>query len=241
MREPQRQSATPAATTLVLRWIPLCAAAEFLGIAAAASWYGAVNVLIGEPEPLLARAGAWVLMTLSAVPEGFVLGGLQAVGISWFLPGVSRRRWISATVAVGALGWGIGTFIPLFLVGQDAASPPPEPGLAVTALFSAAFGLAVGAVFGLVQLWALPREARRKTLWIIANAVGWGVGLPCIYVAAQLAGDLTGWVPRITLWALGGLAAGAALGASTGLALLRLSQPASDRAEPRRHGRVPHP
>jgi hypothetical protein len=210
---------------LVLRWIPLCAAAEFFGIAAAALWYGAVNVLIGEPEPLLARTGAWILMTLAAVPEGLVLGGLQAIGIGWFLAGISRRRWIAVTVAVGALGWGIGTFIPLFLVGQDIGSPPAEPGLLATALFSAAFGLAVGAIFGIAQFWALPPEARRKGLWILANAVGWGIGLPCIYVAAQLAGDLAGWAPRIALWALGGLGAGAALGTATGVALVGMRRP----------------
>lgn len=201
----------------------MCAVAEFLGIGAAALWYGVVNVVVGEPVPLLARAGAWLLMTLAAVPEGLVLGGLQAVGIRWFLPSVSMRRWIVATVAVGIVGWAIGTFIPLFVVGPAPGDVPvDEPGLAATALFAAVFGLAVGAIFGLAQYWALPGEARRRPLWVVANTAGWGLGLPCIYVAAQLGGDLDGWVPRIAAWALGGLGAGAALGGATGLALLRM-------------------
>lgn len=59
---------------LLLRWSALCATAELLGIASAAIWYGGVNVWVGEPPELSVRIGAWLLMTLAAVPEGLVLG-----------------------------------------------------------------------------------------------------------------------------------------------------------------------
>lgn len=186
------------------RWILLCAAAEFLGIAAAAVWYGGMNVAFGEPEPLALRTVAWILMSLAAVPEGIVLGGLQAIGIRWFRPDVPMRKWILATIAVGLLGWAVGTFMPMFLAPGEAGQPMPEPGLAQTAAFAAVFGVAVGAVFGLGQAWALPSKGGGRVGWVVANACGWPA--------------------RIVIWALGGFGAGASIGIATGIALVSGAQ-----------------
>jgi len=203
-----------------LRWIALCAVAELLGIGAAAAWYGAMNVIVGEPEAIAARLGAWLLMALAAIPEGVILGGLQVLGLRWFFARVSAARWILATTALGFLGWGIGAFIPLFVVGEPATGGEfAEPGLATTAAFAAVFGVAVGALFGLAQSTALPRAARRRWSWVLANAAGWMLGLPAIYVAAQVAADLSGTLARVALWCAGGVVAGALIGAATALSL----------------------
>lgn len=58
----------------LLRWALLCACAECLGIAAAALWYGRVVALFGEPSALAPGLSVWLLLTLSAVPEGLALG-----------------------------------------------------------------------------------------------------------------------------------------------------------------------
>ena len=215
---------------LLLCWAALCTVAELLGIASAAIWYGAVNFWLGEPPEFLLRIVAWFLMTLAAVPEGLVLGGLQAYGLSWVFATVSRSRWILATIVVGLIGWGIGAFLPLFLVAEPAVGGGNEPGLAATAMFAAVFGVLIGAVFGLGQSWALPAEARRRYRWIIGNAVGWAIGLPFVYVAAQLAADQSGWVVRIALWAAGGIGAGSCVGLSTGIALLGMTNHRSAKA-----------
>lgn len=205
-------------------WVALCAVAEFLGIAWAALWFGGMHFFLGELEPIPARVVVWIAMSMAAIPEGVILGGLQAEGVKWFLPDLSAWRWMLATIAVGFLGWGVGTFIPLFLIGQDEAAAGPEPGLAATAAFAAIFGLAVGAVFGLAQAWALPEGSGGKLSWVIANTVGWAIGLPLIYMAAQIAGDYSSWTAKIGLWAVGGLGAGMSVGAATGIALLKLDR-----------------
>jgi len=204
---------------LLLRWTGLCAVAELLGIASAAVWYGAMNVWVGEPKEIALRIGAWLMMSLAAVPEGFVLGGLQSVGLRWFFNGVSTARWVFTTICVGFLGWGIGTFIPLFIVDETAMTNGDEPGLAVTAFFAAIFGILVGLLFGGVQSSALPAEAIRKFPWVVGNAAGWALGLPLIYIGAQIAADQAGWAARIILWACGGVGAGATVGIFTGFAL----------------------
>ncbi len=203
-----------------VRWVILCALAELFGIGAAAIWYGGVNVLFGEPGTILPRIGVWLLMTLAAVPEGVILGGLQAVGVRWYLPDVSSVRWIVATIAVGLLGWGIGTFIPLFIVAGNAGAAGDEPGLIATALYACLFGVVVGTLFGVVQAWALPAQTRPKGAWVIANAAGWALGLPAIYVSAQIGADYPDWSSRLALWSAGGLATGAAVGIATGIALM---------------------
>jgi hypothetical protein len=119
-------------------------------------------------------------MSSAAVPEGVILGGLQAKGIRWFVPAVSTPKWIFATTAVGLLGWAIGKALPMF-VFSDAPSDQEQPaGLIATAAFAATFGLAVGAVFGLAQALALPTGKAGKVRWTLANTVGWAIALPCI-------------------------------------------------------------
>ncbi|MGL4576307.1 MAG: hypothetical protein ACRCV9_16105 [Burkholderiaceae bacterium] len=209
------------------KWIGLCAVAECFGIGLAALWYGGVMLVLGEPQPIGARTGVWLLATLAAVPEGFVLGGLQALGLRSFLPDISARRFVTATIVVGLIGWGIGSFIPLFVFFDAAQAGAQQaafdPTLAQTALFSAAFGAITGTLFGEVQACALPHSVARRWPWVVANAAGWAVALPLIYVTAQWGADMQASLPvRLLIWAFGGLLAGACVGAATSWAIVRL-------------------
>lgn len=200
-------------------WILLCAFAECAGVALAALWYGAVAVGFGEPDDIVARIGVWLLLTAAAVPEGLVLGGLQATGLRWFLPELSLRRFVGATIAVGLIGWGIGSFIPLFVFHEPAGADAIEPSLMAVAGFAAVFGSAIGSVFGAFQAWALPVGAASRLRWVAANAVGWALALPLIYMAAQWAADSTGVAPKVLLWAAGGGAAGLTIGTATAVVI----------------------
>lgn len=219
---------TPAARFLAL-WIAVCALAEFLGIGAAALWYGAVMVILGEPAVLLQRAGVWLLATAAAIPEGIVLGGLQGLLLRRVFPALDLKRWVLATVAVGAVGWAIGSFIPLFMFPEGPTGDGVDPPLSQLALFAAGFGLVAGAMFGIGQMLAFPPETPRRSAWVWANIAGWAAGLPLIYVAAQLGADLTGWTARITAWMMGGLGAGLCIGLATAVAI-RLMRPLSSKA-----------
>ena len=169
-------------------------------------------------------------MSLAAVPEGVILGGLQAIGARMFVPDISARRWIVATIFVGFLGWGIGTFIPMFVITEVPVATDSDPSseLQGALLFAAVFGVLIGAVFGSAQSLALPRGKGRRLSWTVANAIGWAVALPMIYGAAQIATAYPGWAAKIAIWASGGAVAGILLGVMTGIALLRMR-----RGEPR--------
>jgi hypothetical protein len=176
-------------------------------------------------------------MSLAAIPEGLILGGLQVIGVKVFIPAASARRWILATIFVGLLGWGIGTFIPMFIVTETpgAAAPDPTSELAGVMIFAAGFGLLIGAVFGAAQALGLPRGGGRRWSWTIANAVGWAVALPMIYGAANIATEVPRWAAKLAIWAAGGCVAGLLIGIVTGVALLLMkgAEPRHSNSQPR--------
>lgn len=199
-----------------IRWVVLCALGEGLGIAAAVLWYGAVMLTLGEPEPLGARLAVWGLVALAAVPEALVLGGFQAWGLKPAVPDLRVGRWIAATVVPGLIGWGAGGFVPLFVAGpSDGPAVAVEPPLAAILLYAAAFGALAGLLFGACQSLALPRGRRDRLAWIAANAAGWVVALPLIYLGATIGADTESLPLRVLAWAGGGLAAGAVIGLAT--------------------------
>lgn len=202
----------------LVRWVGICAAAEFLGLGAAGAWYGVAAMTLGEPTAFWPRIGAWLAMASAAVPEALILGGLQAIGLKAFWPKLSARRWIAATLAVGLIGWGVGAGLPLFIAFEGGAPGAEPPGEAVMA-FAGIFGLAAGLLFGLAQALALPSGVRRRWAWVAANAAGWAIALPVTYAAGQAAADLEGFSPRVALYALGGLGAGLTIGLATACAL----------------------
>lgn len=79
-------------------------------------------------------------------------------------------------------------------------------------------GAVIGAVLGGVQWWLLPEGHARAPRWIVASAIGVGVGLAAGWVAATaIVGPGFGPVAFAAL----AVASGAGLGAATGSILGR--------------------
>lgn len=203
---------------LLVRWVAICALAELLGLGAAGAWYGVANLLFGEPEAFWPRLGAWAAMASAAIPEALILGGLQAMALKAFWPTISVARWVSATLLVGLIGWGVGAGVPLFGPYASGAQGS-EPSTDAVILFAAVFGLGAGLLFGVAQALAIPKGVRRRWAWVVANTLGWAIALPLTYVAGQAAADLPGFTPHVALYGLGGLGAGVTIGLATACAL----------------------
>lgn len=196
-----------------LVWVLLTALAELVGILLGASWWVWADGLLPDPDGLFWQISMLLLKSLSGVPEGMVLGLVQANLMSRRLPDLSIVRWTSATCAVATVGWAVGSSFSIFATG-DGGAGGFDPGVGQTILMASAFGLLVGAVFGGVQALALRGQDVARWPWIVGNAVGWSLGLPAIYLAAS------GWAlgPVWALGAIGGLAAGVFVGLSTAVA-----------------------
>jgi hypothetical protein len=200
-------------------WILLTALAELFGILIGASWWIWADGLMPEPDGLFWQISMLLFKALSGVPEGMVLGLVQANLMSRRLPDLSIVRWTAATCAVAVVGWAAGSSFSIFATGPGGGDGF-DPGVGLTILMAAGFGLLVGALFGGVQTLALSGLGVKPWPWIVGNAVGWALGLPVIYLAAS--GLALG--PIWALAAIGGLVAGALVGAATAVAFAMMTR-----------------
>jgi hypothetical protein len=167
----------------------------------------------------------WSIVVAAGLIEGLALGVAQSTGLSAWLPGRLRTRWLLVTLAVAGLGWA-GASAPAML----AADTGPEPPLAVILAGAVGLGIAMGAVLGAAQAWVMHRQVPHPWRWVTANMAAWAVAMPIIFVGAGLTG--ADW-PLAAVAASGtvtGLTTGAALGLVSGLLLPSLAGiPASGR------------
>lgn len=204
------------------RWSFACAAGELLGIAAAAGAAALLATRMGEPATPAEKALALGVMVAAGVLEGTLVGAFQWRVLRRRFPAVPARGWIGATAAVAAAGWSLGMLPSLLQPAPAADAPAPELPLATVGVLALGLGLLAGAMFGAGQWTVLRRHARHAGRWIAANALGWGVGITWIYLAAAVVEPGTPTAAVALTGALSGVAAGLTLGLVTGLFLLRI-------------------
>ncbi|PHY20381.1 hypothetical protein [Caulobacter sp. BP25] len=200
-------------------WVLLTALAELVGILLGASWWVWADGLMPDPNGLFWQICMLLLKALSGVPEGMVLGLVQANLMSRRLPELSIVRWTTATCVVAVIGWAAGSSFSIFATG-DGGAGSFDPSVGQTLLMAAGLGLALGAVFGGVQTLALGGLGVKRWPWIVGNAIGWGLGLPAIYLAASGVALAPVWL----LGAIGGLVAGALVGVATAVAFAAMTR-----------------
>ncbi len=210
-------------------WTLYCATGELLGIGCAGAMAFVVNSVIGEPKTLLLKLSVLLLMLFAGFIEGLLLGIFQWNAIRYKFPKIPRNHWVLYTVLIAVLGWFLGMLPSLFFLPTE---PSPNGNSQtidfnnpiVFALLSIGTGMVLGTLFGLFQWFVLRRYAQKAYQWIIANALGWGLGLGWIYLFASLPDENTTLIINITLGVFGGLLAGLSVGAVTGLYLVKLKE-----------------
>lgn len=213
-------------TLLYLRWIVANALGELFGLGATfALGIGLFSGLADSPG-LLPTLLTAVLMTASGVIEGSVVGWLQWQVLRHPLPQVTRRSWISATIYGAVIAWGLGALtMTIFSLGNSSeAQVSQEPDPAFMLGMAGLMGLAAGLVLAFVQWRALRRSVKHAWVWLPANSLAWGCGMPLIFSAidrVQASGNL--W-QAVALFALHLLITGALVGAVHGVAIIWLSR-----------------
>lgn len=192
-------------------WIAACAAAEAVGMTAAAS-----AALLADRLSGLSALG---VVVAGGLVEGTALGFAQGAVLARVAPRLSRARYLVATVVVAGLGWAAAAAPSTVSGGGDAQQPP----MLVIALGFAGLGLVLGTLLGAAQAWALRGAVRHPWRWIGANAAAWPAAMALISLGATWpdAGWPVGGVLLLAVFT--GLAAGVALGAVSGLFLPSLS------------------
>lgn len=193
-------------------WVSACAAAEAVGLGAAAA---AARLGEGRPDEV-----ALTLVVAGGLVEGTALGTLQATVLGRTFPRLRRARYVAATVVVAGLGWAAASAPGV--LGEDDGS---TPGIALVLLGAAALGLAMGAVLGAVQSLALRGAVRHPWRWTGANAAAWPFAMALIFLGATAPGASWPAGQVVLLGVATGAVAGAALGLVTGFFLPALDGP----------------
>ena len=212
-----------------LRWTLNCAAGELLGIGFAGLLAFLANTTFGEPESLFAKLNVLLLMLMAGFIEGSLLGYFQWRVLKEKFSKLPMRVWMEWTIAVAVLGWFLGMLPSLFFIPANPDPSMQSGGIDfdnpwIFVLLSVSMGLILGAVFGLFQWFALRKYAEKAEVWILANALGWGVGLGWIFLFASLPDENSGIFFTVFVGAIGGILAGLSIGAITGLFLLRIKK-----------------
>jgi len=196
------------------RWTALCAAAETVGMTAAAAAAKVSQALVGEPGAARGRVLALSLVVAGGLVEGIALGAFQAAGLRRLLPCLNPRRWLWITTAVAGVGWAAAS-APAVLPGTDTDAAAAPPWLLIIG-GAAGLGITMGAVLGAAQASCLRGQVSHPLRWVAGNAVAWCPAMSIIFVGASTPhSDWPGW-QVVGLGTLTGLAAGTVLGLLTG-------------------------
>ena len=210
-------------------WVVACAAAEAIGMTAAA---GAARWATALTDHGVTHATAWGLLVivLGGLVEGTALGWLQAWALGGLLDRTGRRQWALVTVLVAGLGWAAAS-LPAVLAGDvanDGASDGAggQPPLLLVLLGAAALGGAMGALLGAAQASTLRHRVRHPWRWVLGSTAGWTLAMPVIFLGATAVPAGWPWWLVLPVGAVTGLVAGSALGLVSGSFLGSLDGPA---------------
>lgn len=195
----------------LLRWTVACAAAEAVGMTAAA---GAAKAGQGVVVGLL-------LVVAGGLVEGLALGIAQATLLAGWRSGLRARRYVLITVLVAGLGWAAGS-VPSVLAG-DSGSTGTEPSLLLVLVGAAGIGLVMGPLLGAAQATVLRGAVPHPWRWVTANTLAWPLAMTLIFAGATAPGPTWPLPTVLLLGAVTGAVAGAALGLVSGWCLPSLT------------------
>jgi hypothetical protein len=210
--------------SLWLRWVGANALAELIGLGATFALDFVIITRIAAGQSAFDSILGIILVTASGAVEGVVVGLLQWSVMHRPFPGVARRAWVIATVAGAVVAWFFGS-LPSTLMdmgAQESGAVVQEPPAYLVLLLAAAMGVVLGSVLGYPQWRVLRKATRGAWLWIPANCAAWGLGMPAVFAAIDVAQRSPSPAGVLSAIAIGLLFTGGIVGAVHGLALVRL-------------------
>lgn len=182
----------------------------------AAVWGGLASTGLGD-------AAIYLPVVVAGAGEGAVLGWAQSRVLRDVLTGFVAGDWIRNTALAAGIAWSLG-MLPGLLQAVFGDGVPD--------LLLMAIGICGGVVMLISIGWAQARVLRRHLprtgRWVAINALAWLAGLPFTFAAMMLAPD--GAIAREAAAAVGGLCMAATVALLTGLVLVRMVDPVTDRA-----------
>jgi len=207
-----------------LNWTIACGIGEFFGIGVAAGIGSLYLILLGEPGSLSQKISLILVMVFAGIIEGLLVGSFQWSVLRKRFIAMKAKNWLIFTALGAATAWLLGMIPSTFFIFQSSASSTAaaEPSGMQIALLAAVSGIVLGALFGAFQWIELKKHTPDAGRWILANLLGWTVGLIIIYLGASIPSLDTSLAIVISIGVISGLLAGLSVGAVTGLFLVKL-------------------
>jgi hypothetical protein len=216
------------------RWVLANAGGELAGLGTVALTAWTFLSAMGGEQTLLQHILFALVMIAAGAFEGAVVGAAQAWVLGPRLPGMPAWEWVRATVLGSFLAWILG-MLPSTLMAALAESSgvePTEPGAAAGYGLAALLGLVAGVILSFFQWRVLRHHLAGAGGWLAANAVAWALGMPLVFLGADLA-SRAGTIPAAVITAaITLLATGSVVGAVHGLWLVGKLLPAPHEPRP---------
>lgn len=203
-------------TALWRRWTLAFTLGELIGFGGVPVLIAAFLLWLTDGAPAADRAlPMYAVTVVGGLGEGAILGWFQARVLADYLPALSPGRWISATALAACFAWACGMLAPTLddLVGLSTLAQ-----LLIWIPASLLILLSIGAAQAFVLRGLVARPGR----WIVANTLGWLVGLPWTFLLPALVPETSPVAVWIVAFLVSGVLMGLTAGAVTGAFLLRI-------------------
>jgi hypothetical protein len=207
---------TSRSSKVYWRWVLVCTLGEIIGFGGVPILAGSlVLVLTASLDPIARSLLLFAASVIGGLGEGAILAAFQLRVLHHLLPSLNTRRWLSYTAVAASFAWFCGMLTPLL---DDIL------GLAATvriALWIPASILILLSI-GTAQSWVLQGVVDKPYRWIVANVLGWLLGLPWTFVLPSLLPDDAPVAAWVATFGLAGVMMGLTVGLVTGRLLVRL-------------------
>lgn len=211
------------------RWVLANAAGELAGLGTVALIAWAFVSTLKHQQTFLQHVVFAIALIAAGALEGVVVGVAQSWALAPRLAGLSRKEWIQASFLGSLLAWVLGMLPSTLMaaVTESSGQAPAEPGPAVVYPLAALLGAVTGLLLSFFQWRVLRRHLSGSAGWMAANAVAWALGMPLVFLGADLAARGGALPVVLGLCAATLAAAGAVVGAVHGLWLVWKLPPGS--------------
>jgi hypothetical protein len=215
-----------AKNQLWLRWTLANAVSEMTGLGLTFAITGLFFSRTGEQHSVTGILLSFVVATLSGAVEATFVGLAQWWAMHPWFPSIEKLAWWRGTLIGALIAYVLG-YLPstLMSMGESTASSGTavEPAQWVVLLLAAGMGAVGGAVLSFAQWLAMRRKVKRAGSWIPANMLAWLLGMPIIFWGIDQGFKMPALWQSVLVVAGALFAAGAVVGATHGLFLVRLA------------------
>jgi hypothetical protein len=197
------------------KWFIRCGIGELLSVSIATTIIVIYRYAFGEPNSFSEGSLLMLIMLLSGLVQGLILGWFQWSVLRYKFTLLKMRDWLAYTIISAVVCWIFGMIPLLNSNGGDKETVEKEvvikeekvntdkkdsttenlkiektkneePGNKFNLLTTLLLGFSIGAVFGIFQWLSLRSHSKRAYFWIISNVISWMLAMVIVFWAYSI-------------------------------------------------------